>query len=60
MEFLMSGFLHEKIVPGPYSSILKYFRKCFRFCEDIHEMGSSKDHFFALIHNPCHVQKDQS
>jgi len=37
MRFLMSGFLHESIVPGPWIHRLKYFRKYFRFREDIRE-----------------------
>ena len=37
MRFLMSGFLHESIVPIPLSNILKYFQKYFRFRGDIHE-----------------------
>ena len=37
MRYLMSGFLHESIVPIPLSNILKYFQKCFRFCGDINK-----------------------
>ena len=35
MRFLNSGFLHKSTVPWPYSNILKYFRKYFRFHRDI-------------------------
>jgi len=37
MRFLMSGFLHELIVPIPLSNILKYFQKYFHFCGDINK-----------------------
>jgi len=34
MRFLISGFFHESIVPGPWIHMLKYFR----FRGDIHEI----------------------
>ena len=49
MIFLNSVF-HESIVPMPKSNPQKYFRKCFRFCGDIHK----KFFFIAIsgIQNP--------
>ena len=74
MRFLMSGFLHESIVPIPLSNILEYFRKYFRFQGDILENifdfwvtipGCQKNDpqltpiFFTSNHKPRHVGTQQ-
>ena len=59
MRFLMSGFLHESIVPIPLSNILKYFRKYF-WLPDNNTRKSKKwslvdPIFFTSNHKPRHV-----
>ena len=65
---MISGFLHESIVPGPWSNILKYLPKMFlrRYLQkDLQPPGSCTqrlqkwsidDHIFLPpTHNPRHA-----